>query len=431
MVNSQKKLLLLGSGGRENALAWKLSQSPAVERVYTASGHPSLAHSLRDLNPLDFEAVLDFCQQKAIDAVIIGPEAPLVAGLADVLTAAKIPVFGPNQACAQLEGSKIFAKQFMDRSRVATAPFVAFQKIDDALDYLQIQDEACVIKYDGLAAGKGVFVCANAQEAEQALLNLQANYGPELPFLIEDCLQGDEISIMGLVANGKFLPLLPSQDHKALLDQDQGPNTGGMGCFCPIPDLSPELWQAIEKRIIQPSLAGLAKEGLDYCGFLYFGIMVTAQGPYLLEYNARLGDPETQVLLPALQSDLWVLIEAALTGRLAEVEPPSFHSDYFVNVVLAAKGYPHQVEKGQVIRGLAALEQHCPDVLVFHAGTDLVEGQYLVSGGRVLHLVAQGPSLAQARNRVYDALAYLDFEGKQFRSDIGLRSNVYLRTWKP
>lgn len=417
-----EQVLILGTGGREQALLHKLREGQEMRTRDPELGSAFGLHWLADLDPMDFESVIQTCEQRGITWVIVGPEAPLVAGLADLLQARGIKVVGPGQKGAMLEGSKVFSKQFMDRNQVATAPFAAFERVEDGLDYLMLEEGPCVVKYDGLAGGKGVSVCQNGEEASQALEELRAMYGENVKFIIEDLLPGEELSLMGLVAGGKFYAFPYSQDHKQLLDGDLGPNTGGMGAYCPVPNLSEDLQALIEQKIVAPTLQGFEKEGIAYFGFLYFGIMVTEKGPFLLEYNVRLGDPEAEVLLTSMESDLLAVLQAAWAGELRP-EMLRFRPGFYLDVVLTAAGYPKNPRKGDVIRGLEALPA---DVWVFHSGTRLEEGQYYTQGGRVLNVVAQGETLEAARERAYAAVALLDFEGCHYRKDIGRRVNRLL-----
>jgi phosphoribosylamine--glycine ligase len=411
------KIAVIGAGGREHALAWKLAQSPEIAKVFVLPGNDAIPNSVA-MDVLDFPTLAAFCVENGIEALVVGSEAPLVAGMADYFHAhTRIKVFGPDRCGARLEGSKIWAKQFMSRYGVQTAAFRIFERIADAWPYIEEKQGRCVIKYDGLAAGKGVFVCGDLQEAKAALQDLERAYGQEVSFLVEERLVGDEISIMGLVSGQEVKLFHSSQDHKQLLDGDQGPNTGGMGAFCPVPFCGEELLEAVMEKAIRPTLKGLAAEGIYYNGFLYFGFMITHEGPFLLEYNARLGDPETEVLLPSLETDLWVLIEAALAGRLAEVEV-KLKSGYFVDVVLAAEGYPQQPKKGAVISGLDQVPQ---GVLVFHAGTKKQGEDFVVNGGRVLNIVGQGERLDLAIQAAYAAVQKIYFDGMQYRKDIGQR----------
>ena len=416
-------IAIIGSGGREAALAWKCRQSPQVTQVFVLPGNSAIEGSQPQINPLDFPALLDFCRTQAIEGLIVGSEQSLVEGIRDFFEGTGIWVFGPSAQAAQLEGSKQFAKAFMQRHGVRTAACHACQSLQEGQALIAEYQGRMVFKYDGLAAGKGVFVCHNAQEAQAALAALAEQYGANFPYLVEELLLGDEVSIMGLLDGQHFAALLPSQDHKQLLDNDQGPNTGGMGAFGPLPWMDEALHVAIQQDIIEPTLQGLQAEGFDYRGFLYFGIMVTAKGPYLLEYNVRLGDPETQALLCALDDELLPWILRCLAGELGQNQVLPQKPGYVLNLVLAAEGYPQAPKKGMLVEGLANLPQ---DLRFFPAGLSLnAQGQYQVQGGRVLSLVGQGEDLAELRERIYAAAAQIHFQGKQFRTDIGKRKWQY------
>ena len=412
------KILIIGSGGREHALAWKLQQSPKVEKVSVAPGNGGTPNNV-PLDISDHDAVEAWCKDDGTGLVIIGPEAPLVDGLADDLRAAGIRVFGPGQDGAQLEGSKIFAKEFMQTHGVATAAFRAFSSPGTARGFCDSFPDGVVVKYDGLAAGKGVFVCPTLPEAIEALDEVERRYGADAPVVVEERLVGREISILGFTDGAHVWLLTPSQDHKQLLDGDRGPNTGGMGAFCPVPFYDDALASRVDEEIVAPTLQGLQAEGIDFRGVLYFGIMLTRSGPKLLEYNVRLGDPEAEVVLPALRSDLLDLLLACTDGGVDDLEL-EFHDGAFVDVVLASGGYPGDYKKGYEITGLDALSE---DVLVFHAGTKRDGNRLVTDGGRVLNLVCRGDSIEEAVGRVYEELDAVRFEGRIHRTDIGRRGD--------
>ena len=412
------KILIIGSGGREHALAWKLQQSPKVEKVSVAPGNGGTPNNV-PLDISDHDAVEAWCKDDGTGLVIIGPEAPLVDGLADDLRAAGIRVFGPGQDGAQLEGSKIFAKEFMQTHGVATAAFRAFSSPGTARGFCDSFPDGVVVKYDGLAAGKGVFVCPTLPEAIEALDEVERRYGADAPVVVEERLVGREISILGFTDGAHVWLLTPSQDHKQLLDGDRGPNTGGMGAFCPVPFYDDALASRVDEEIVAPTLQGLQAEGIDFRGVLYFGIMLTRSGPKLLEYNVRLGDPEAEVVLPALRSDLLELLLACTDGGVDDLEL-EFHDGAFVDVVLASGGYPGDYKKGYEITGLDALSE---DVLVFHAGTKRDGNRLVTDGGRVLNLVCRGDSIEEAVGRVYEELDAVRFEGRIHRTDIGRRGD--------
>ena len=410
------KIAIIGSGGREHALSWKMAKSLGQENVFTLPGNGGIPNSHpMDIN--DFEAIKSFCLTNNIEYIFVGPEQPLCNGIVDFFNTTNIKAFGPSKDAAQLEGSKIFSKNFMKKYAVSTAAFTAFDRIDQAFEKVAQMHGDLVIKYDGLAAGKGVFVCDNVEQANEALEEMRKLYGEECPFLIEEKIVGDEISIIGLTDGNSIRLLLPSQDHKQLLDNDQGPNTGGMGVICPVPFWSEELAVSIQERIVEPTLNGIRAEGMDYKGIIYFGIMIGHNGPSLLEYNVRFGDPETEVLLPSLKNDLFELVKACLEGNLSKTRL-SFNEGYFVDVVQVSGGYPKGYNKGLEIFGLEAVDE----ALVFHAGTSQRDGKIVTSGGRVINVVAQGSSLASAIDRAYEQCSRISFEGNFFRKDIGKRT---------
>ncbi|MFH1530780.1 MAG: phosphoribosylamine--glycine ligase [Pseudomonadota bacterium] len=414
------RILVIGSGGREHAIAWKLQQSPKVEKVSVAPGNGGTRNNVA-LDIADHAAVTAWCQDDGVDLVIIGPEAPLVNGLADDLRAAGLRVFGPGRDGARLEGSKIFAKEFMQRHGVATAAFRAFTSPGEAREFAESFPDAVVVKYDGLAAGKGVFVCPTLLEALEALTEVERRYGADAPVVVEEHLIGREISILGFTDGAHIWLLTPSQDHKQLLDGDRGPNTGGMGAFCPVPFYDQDLADRVDEDIVGPTLQGLQADGIDFRGVLYFGIMLTGTGPKLLEYNVRLGDPETEVVLPALESDLLDLILACTDGGV-DVDDLKlrFSDSAFVGVVLASGGYPGDCRTGDEITGLDAVAE---DTLVFHAGTKRKGDRVVTNGGRVLNIVCRGDSIEEAVGRVYEELEAIHFEGRIFRTDIGRRGD--------
>lgn len=419
------KIAVLGSGAREHALSWKLSQSPDCERVFVLPGNGGTQNNIA-IDPLDFVAIEQFCVQQGVSLIVVGAETPLAQGICAYFehsTHSNIRVFGASKAAAQMESSKIWAKHFMSKYGIRTAPFWHFNdtQAPEVLPLMQQLNGNLVIKYDGLAAGKGVFVCADLDEACSDLARLEREYGRHTPFLIEHCLQGYEVSLIGFT-DGKSLKMLPpAQDHKQLLDNDKGPNTGGMGVFCPFP-LTKEQYNDIQLNIINPTMRGIAAEGFAYKGILYFGIMLCPNGAYLLEYNTRLGDPEAEVLLPALESDLLAIICSCLDGNLEQFDI-KLSENYFVDVVLASGGYPGAYSKDISIHGL---EQMPPDSLIFHAGTRRTpEGNLLTAGGRVLNVVGQGNSLQDAIDKAYGYCSLINFEKMHYRRDIGSRKNAF------
>ncbi len=419
------KLLVIGSGGREHALAWKLAQSPRVSQVFVAPGNGGTASEpgLVNLPLTAIPSLVEFARREDdIAFTVVGPEAPLAAGIVDAFRAAGLKIFGPTQAAAQLESSKDFAKQFMARHRIPTAAFGTFTDAATAHAYIDEQGAPIVVKADGLAAGKGVVVAASADEAHAAVdAMLAGNSMGEAGHrvVIEECLIGEEASFIVMVDGEHVLALASSQDHKRLLDGDLGPNTGGMGAYSPAPVVTPELHARIMREVIHPTVDGMAADGIRFTGFLYAGIMVGADGaPRVLEFNCRMGDPETQPILLRLKSDLTTIVEAAVNGKLDQVEA-EWDRRTALGVVLAAEGYPDAPKRGAV---LGALPPAADDLHVFHAGTVVEDGQTLVSGGRVLAVTALGDSVRIAQKRAYEAVARIHFDGMQYRRDIGWRA---------
>lgn len=409
------KIGIIGSGGREHALSWKLAKSLGEEAVYTLPGNGGIPNS-HPMDIDDFEAIQEFCEANEITYLFVGPEVPLANGIVDYFNKTKIKALGPCKDAAQLEGSKIFSKKFMEKYGVATADFHTFSAVSDAEEIVHEMDGDLVIKYDGLAAGKGVFVCDNIQEALDGLDEMRAQYGEDCPFLIEDKIIGDEISIIGFTDGQSIQLLLPSQDHKQLNDGDTGPNTGGMGVMCPVPFWNADLAAEIDAKIVQPTLKGIQAEKMDYKGVIYFGIMMGENGPELLEYNVRFGDPETEVLLPSLKTDLAEVVKACLNGSLGDLNL-EFEEGFFVDVVQVSGGYPKAYEKGYEIKGLSEVD----DAIVFHAGTKLHQGKIVSNGGRVLNVVAQGETLDIAIKKAYEQCAKISFKDNFYRKDIGQR----------
>lgn len=420
------RIMLIGSGGREHALAWKLAQSPRAEIVYVCPGNAGTAAEEGVENvPIaadDIHALLRFAEDKTIDLTVVGPEAPLVAGIVDIFQDAGLRIFGPTREAARLEGSKSFSKAFMHRHGIPTAAYGVFEEIQAALDFIHEHGAPIVIKADGLAAGKGVVVAHNIPEAERAVRdmlsgNVFGQAGHKV--VIEEFLQGEEASFIAMVDGSHILPLATSQDHKARDDGDQGPNTGGMGAYSPAPIVTPELHARILKEVMEPAVAGLASEGTPYTGFLYAGLMIDQEGnPKVLEFNCRFGDPETQPILMRLRSDLVELIEAALQGRLDRIQA-QWDERPALGVVLAAKGYPGAYAKGE---SLGRLPPDTPTRKLFHAGTRIEDGRVISTGGRVLCATALGDDLAKARDSAYALANEVTWKGKYHRSDIGHRA---------
>jgi len=418
------KLLVIGSGGREHALAWRLAQSPRVKRVFVAPGNAGTARERGMINVAlqNIPALVAFAKREQVHLTIVGPEAPLAAGVVDAFRGEGLRIFGPVREAARLESSKDFAKCFMDRYRIPTARFATFERADEAHGYIDARGAPIVVKADGLAAGKGVVVAANAAEAHEAIdaMLLHKRMGEAgARVVVEECLEGEEASFIVMCDGQHALALATSQDHKRLRDGDDGPNTGGMGAYSPAPVVTPEVHARVMREVVLPVLAGMAQEGTPYTGFLYAGLMIDAAGyPKVLEFNCRLGDPEAQPLLMRLKSDFLDLIEAALDGGLDRAEA-SWDRRIALGVVLAAAGYPDAPRTGDIIRGLPKAGD---DYRVFHAGTTQANGDIVVSGGRVLCVTALGDNVRLARTRAYEIADQISFDGMQMRRDIGYRA---------
>jgi phosphoribosylamine--glycine ligase len=412
-------VLLLGSGGREHALAWKLAQSPLLTKLYAAPGNPGIAENaeLAEIALSDHRAVIDFCLRHSIGFVVIGPEAPLVEGLADNLRTMGIGVFGPNKGAARLEGSKGFTKDLCARENIPTAGYVRVESRDGALASLDDFALPVVVKADGLAAGKGVTVATSRHEAEAALEAIFAVQGASA--VIEEFLEGEEASLFVLTDGTTLLPFGSAQDHKRVGDGDTGPNTGGMGAYSPARVLTPELERRATDEIVRPTVEALARMGCPYSGVLYAGLMLTAEGPKLIEYNARFGDPECQVLMLRFEGDLLELMVAISKGELAGRADPAFSEETALTVVMAANGYPGPPETGGAIGGIEAAQAE--GARIFHAGTRLDAGKLVASGGRVLSVTARGASVRAAQVAAYRAVEAIDFPTGFCRSDIGWR----------
>lgn len=416
------KVLVLGSGGREHALVWKIRQSPLVERVYCVPGNPGMAQeaTLESGDILNACAMAELATRLKIDLTVVGPEAPLAAGVVDEFSARGLRIVGPSRAAAQLEASKIFAKEFMRRHKIPTADFAICDKAADIGPYLERFGLPVVLKADGLAAGKGVIVARDPETARTSAAKMLSgemlgDAGRRL--LIERFLPGEEVTFIVLADGRTVVPLAATQDHKAAFDNDLGPNTGGMGAYCDDAILPEALRARVLREIVQPTLDGMVADGMPYRGFLYFGLMIAAGVPYVLEYNARLGDPETQPLMMRMSSDLVPLLEAVANGSLAG-KSVEWAPGATVCVVAASRGYPGDYEKGKIISGLAEAEA-IPRVKVFHAGTKLVNGQYVTAGGRVLGITAAGAGLREAITTAYRGVEQIHFEGMHYRRDIG------------
>jgi phosphoribosylamine--glycine ligase len=420
------RVLVVGSGGREHALAWKLSQSPELTKLYCAPGNGGIGEvaDLVDLGAEDVEALTEFAESKDIDLTVVGPEGALAKGLVDAFEKRGLRIFGPGKAAARLESSKAFAKNLMKKYHIPTAPFAVFDDPQAARAYVRQLGAPIVVKADGLCGGKGTIVAHTLSEALGAIDLLMEDKifrqaGERI--VIEERLTGEEASFIVITDGVTALPLLPSQDHKRLQDGDKGPNTGGMGAYAPAPVVDAALASQVMDTIILPTIRGMANEGLSFKGVLYAGLMLTGDGPKVLEYNVRFGDPETQAILPLLKSDLIAVLDDAVEGRLATTAPIAWAPGSCVCVVLASGGYPGEFQIGKEIQGLAGLRDR-RDTWAFHAGTKRDRDRYLSWGGRVLNVVAVGDDLEAALKRAYDAVGTLRFDGMAYRKDIGVRA---------
>jgi len=416
-------ILIIGSGGREHAITWKVHQSPKAEKVFVLPGNPGtsqIAINVEGVSVDDHAAVASFCKANQIDLVIVGPEVPLADGLVDSLSAEGLRCFGPSKTAAAIESSKVFSKDFMTRHNIPTARYGAFTCLDDALGYLDRVDYPIVIKASGLAAGKGVILPETDDEAKSALEDIMTkkvfgDAGAEV--VIEERITGQEVSLMAFTDGTTVVPMIPAQDHKRLLDCDEGPNTGGMGAYAPAPIFTNELLQEAIEKVLLPAVVGLQKEERKFVGVLYAGLMLTQSGIRVLEFNCRFGDPETQVVLPLLETDLVEIADACVEGRLNEVDV-QWKNGAAVCVVLASKGYPEKPEKGQVV----SFSELPEDMICFHAGTKTENGNIATAGGRVFSLAAWSSNIASTVEKVYANIDKVTFDGMQYRNDIAHRA---------
>lgn len=421
------KVLVIGQGGREHTICWKLKQSPKVSQVYCAPGNGGIA-AIAEIVPLkesQIPELIQFVQEHQIDLTFVGPEQPLTDGIVDQFEKAGLPVYGPNQAAAIIEGSKSFAKDLMKKYHIPTARYEVFTSEEEALNYLEQEETQApiVIKADGLAAGKGVVVAQTLEEAKQAVHDMmgEAKFGQAgYQVVIEEFLQGEELSLMAFVDGETVLPMVPAQDHKPVFDGDKGPNTGGMGAYSPVPQFGAnEVQQAVDK-ILLPTAKAMVAEGKPFRGVLYAGLMMTAEGAKVIEFNARFGDPETQVVLPRLQTDLVDVIEATLAGKLKDLTL-EWSADSVVTVVLASPGYPEAYPKGLVITGTGQFADQ-EQLFLFHAGTKIEHGELVTSGGRVMNVTAKGSTIQETREKVYQVIPQISFKGMHYRQDIGVKA---------
>jgi phosphoribosylamine--glycine ligase len=422
------KVLIIGSGGREHALAWKITQSDKVDKIYAWPGNAGIGQVAECINGslMDIKGATDFAEKNGIDLTIVGPESPLIAGMVDEFQKRGLTVFGPNKDAAQMEGSKVFAKKLMLDNNIPTAMYEAFDDPAKAKEYIESvaskTGTPIVIKADGEAAGKGVFINntkADAMQAVDTIMTDKAFGASGDKIVIEEFLDGPEASFMCFVDGETFVPMVPSQDHKRAHDNDEGPNTGGMGCYSPVPVVTDEVSNIVQDSIVKPTLAALKKMGIYYTGVLYVGLALTSKGPKVVEFNSRFGDPETQVVLPLLQTDLVEIMLAVAQGRLDSIDV-NWYDKKALCVVMASGGYPGSYEKGKVITGVGEAESN-KDVIVFHAGTETKDGKTVTSGGRVLGVTAVADSYENCIKKAYAGVEKIKFDGAHFRHDIGRR----------
>ncbi len=424
-MTSRLRLLVVGSGGREHALVWKLAQSPRAERIFCAPGNAGIAQQATcvPIPVSDFPALADFAQQEKIDLTVVGPEAPLAGGITDVFQGRGLRVFGPTRGAALLESSKIWCKELLAKYEIPSGCFISFTEPEEALSYVEDQDPPIVVKADGLAAGKGVTIAQSREAAQEAIREamVRGAFGDSgQRVLIEEYLEGPEITLMALSDGERLYPLPASQDHKRINDGDQGPNTGGMGAYSPVPVLSEELRRQAMETILEPAIRAMAAEGRRYVGCLYAGLILTDEGLEVLEFNCRFGDPESQVVLPRMQADLLDVLEAAVEGELPS-SPKAREAGAAVCVVMASGGYPGEYETGKLIHGLEALADR-PRVVAFHAGTKQTDDGTVTAGGRVLGVTGLGEGIPQAIESAYQGVRAISFEGAHWRTDIGRRA---------
>ncbi len=423
------KVLVVGGGGREHALVWKIAQSPKVSKVFCAPGNAGISRqaTLVPIEANDLEGLLDFTLKEKIDLTVVGPEEPLTRGIVDLFESKGLSIFGANRRAAELEGSKGFAKEMMKRYRIPTASYKIFDERGKAIDYVRQQGAPIVVKADGLAAGKGVILCRTVEEAVRAIdqMMVEKVFGAAgSRIVVEEYLVGEEASYIALTDGKAILPLASSQDHKAVFDGDEGPNTGGMGAYSPAPVVTEEVNQKIVERILRPIIQGMAEEGRPYKGVIYAGLMIHQGQPKVLEFNARFGDPETQPCLMRMKGDLVPLLEACIHGTLSQCRI-EWDPRASVCVVMASKGYPGEYEKGKRIEGLEEVSR-MEDVFIFHAGTAVIDHQVVTNGGRVLGVTGLGKNIPEAIERTYQAVQKISWDGVHYRKDIGRKALCWL-----
>ena len=419
------RILVVGSGGREHTLVWKIARSPLAEKIFCSPGNGGIQEHAEcvTISSSDIAGLANFAEKEKIDLTVVGPEAPLAEGIADEFLRRGLRIFGPSKAAARVEASKVFAKNAMVRYGIPTADFLVFDDAEKALRHIQTRPAPMVVKADGLAAGKGVIVCHTADDAEAAVrrIMVEKEFGASGDkVIIEDCLLGEEASMLAFTDGETVLPMDSAQDHKPVFDNDEGPNTGGMGAYSPAPVVTPEVYQQIHDEILTPMIRGLASDGIEYRGVLYAGLMLTDEGPKVLEFNVRFGDPESQALLPRLENGLVEVINAVVDGRLSEISL-RWSTKSAVCVVMASGGYPGHYEKGKTITGLDSVDDE--SVVVFHAGTKrLDDGRIVTDGGRILGVTGLGNTIAQAIETTYAAVEKIHFDRAHYRKDIGAKA---------
>lgn len=417
------RVLVVGGGGREHALVWKISQSPRVKEIYCAPGNAGIGELARCINiPAEnIDELVEFALKNKIDLTVVGPEVPLTLGIVDKFVANGLKIFGPTQRAAEIEGSKAFSKELMAKYQIPTAKYQVFTGVQQAKDFIKELGVPCVVKADGLAAGKGVMVCLTLEEALKAVddILIENKFGKAgSKVVVEEFLEGQEVSMLAFTDGKTVIPMVSAQDHKRVFDNDQGPNTGGMGAYSPAPVYTTQIHETVEKDILRATIDAMGGEGRPFKGVLYAGLMLTENGPKVLEFNARFGDPETQVVLPRLKTDIVDIMEAVVAGELDKINV-EWYEEAAVCVVMASGGYPEGYEKGKVITGLEKVPE---DVLVFHAGTKKDKGQIVTNGGRVLGVTALGKDLQGAINKAYQGVEKIDFAGMHYRKDIGAKA---------
>ncbi len=423
------KVLVVGGGGREHALVWKIAQSPRVTKIYCAPGNAGISEqaTLVPIKANDLNGLLEFALKEEIDLTIVGPEEPLTKGIVDLFESKGLSIFGSNQRAAKIEGSKAFAKEMMKKYCIPTASYEIFDDHKEAIAYIRRHGTPIVVKADGLAAGKGVIVCKTVEEAIQSVERIMVDkiFGEAgNRVVVEECLVGEEASYIAFTDGKVILPMASSQDHKPIFDRDEGPNTGGMGAYSPAPVVTDQVHEKILERILRPIIQGMGEEGRPYKGVLYAGLMIHNGHPEALEFNARFGDPETQPVLMRMKGDIIPILEACIKGNLSQYQI-EWESRASVCVVMASKGYPGDYEKGKTIHGLKEVSQ-MKDVFVFHAGTDIKDGQIITNGGRVLGVTGLGEDISRAIEKTYQAVKKISWDGVHYRTDIGRKAFCYL-----